>query len=621
MASESSSVHTIIEHAIRCLTTERSTSSCVQREYVKRHWDFVSETFPYEQKQRMENEVHEWERFHDSQIQTRKASDLRVCYLGSRVFDLVNYLQLLIANGVLCWNVWVVVKDSESLRKVGESLSQSELRNVKLREDDFLSFLKDFEGQFDIIYFDPCASLAKENTLKVIGYVFYYNRLTSPGALITTFSFPPLKQPIEPLHDDFSGVHCLLNGRKENIPKKLAHENETEEKRSNKKEQEGKAVKFLLEQYLKYRAPQFDAKSLSERINEEKYGDYITYQVIDSASLFVPVERMLLSTKPRVWAEIFDNTGDILEEILLPNLKDIAKGTGKSIEEQPQAQEKPNTNMLEWDHTVGESHLRNICSVLKSAEASSSLGKTWVKEIFPNRGTSCLEKYDISLLLLTPLLFSSHEFILKNSKSQFKSTCLDPISQCFPDCSKSGSLCSKVPGPCAGCLVANLLYGQLANPSFPVMNKLLRLRYTSKCNKIFSDVFIFDKCKYVYDQFPTIEGACHSISEPMLQMVYRMALDGLRKHLGSVSTSLFQFPDEICNGCHWSPEDLCLPKRQVLEGECVQSNEAAAHLDPLQEVESELTKGAVIKEVMMLDFLLVVFLAALSFAGTCERKG
>ena len=305
--------------------------------------------------------------------------------------------------------------------------------------------------------------------------------------------------------------------------------------------------------------------------------------MIDSAFLFVPVERMLLSTKPREWAEIFDNTGDILEEILLPKLEDIAKGTGKSTVEQTQA---------------GEFHLQHICSVSKSAEASSSPGKTWIDEIFPNRRNSCLQKYDISLLLLTPLLFSSHEFILKYSKSQFKSTCLDPISQCFPDSSKSGSLHSKVGWPCTGCLVANLLYGQLANPSFPVINKLLRVRYTSKYNKIFSDVFIFDKCEYVYDQFPTIEGACHSISEPMLQMVYRMALDGLRKHLASVSSSLFQFCGPVCSGDLCSPDDLLrLPERQVLEVDCLHSNEAAAHLDSVQEVESQLTKEAVIKEV------------------------
>ena len=30
-----------------------------------------------------------------------------------------------------------------------------------------------------------------QNTLKFIGYVFLYNKLTSPGALITNFLFPP----------------------------------------------------------------------------------------------------------------------------------------------------------------------------------------------------------------------------------------------------------------------------------------------------------------------------------------------------------------------------------------------------------------------------------------------
>ena len=207
----------------------------------------------------------------------------------------------------------------------------------------------------------------------------------------------------------------------------------------------GERAKFLFDQYLRYRNFQFDAKSPSKKNDEEKYGDYITYQVIDSASLFVPVERMLISTRESVWKEIFTFSGDILEEILVPNLEDIAsyKKANESLEEQSQAPRKPNTNMTRWDHTAGESHLQNISSVLKSAETLRSLGKTWVDEIFPHWKKSCLQKHDISLLLLTPLLFSSHEFISSCSNSQFKSTCLDPISQCFPECSKSDRLCNR----------------------------------------------------------------------------------------------------------------------------------------------------------------------------------
>ena len=83
---------------------------------------------------------------------------------------------------------------------------------------------------------------------------------------------------------------------------------------------------------------QFDAEFLSKRNDKENYGDYITYQIIDSASLFVPVERMLTATKNTVWKEIFVNTGDFLKEILLPNLVKlpVAKKTGKSLKEQSQ---------------------------------------------------------------------------------------------------------------------------------------------------------------------------------------------------------------------------------------------------------------------------------------------
>ena len=574
----------LVEHAVRCLTRERSTSCCVQRDYVKNRWDSLvksccdGETFSPEAKRCMENEVQDWQLFHDSLTQTRKASDLRVCYLGE--LNLLNDLELLMQNGILCRNVWVVVKDSKTLEKVWKSISQSRLRNIRLREDDCFSFLKDFREQFDIIYFDPCASLAAENTLKVIGYVFYYNRLTSPGALITTFSFPSLMgYPLKQFE-----VRSL----------DLVHESETEDKRRKTKENAGKEAKYLFEQYLKCRSTQFDSTPLSERNDEENYGDYITYQVIDSATLFVPVERMLLSTPKPVWNEIFIDRGDFLDEILLPKLEVIAKAkeTGKSLGGQSQVSGEPSTLKTVQEQTAAESHPQKMGALLKSAESSNSLCKTWIDEIFPDWRTSSLQKYDISLLLYTPLTFSSHKFIEDFSNSDFKRTCLDPIEHGKIDC---------LHGACTGCLVANLLYGQLANPSFPVMNKLLRLRYTSKGNKVFSDVFIFDKCEYVYDQFPTVEGACHSISERMPQMVYRMALDGLRKHLASVYESLFQFCGQICSRDPCSTGDLlCPPKRQVLEGECVQSNEAAAHLDPLQEVESELTKGAVIKEVMIL---------------------
>ena len=48
-------------------------------------------------------------------------------------------------------------------------VSQSKFRYVRLYESNFLSFLEGFKGQFDIIYFDPCTSLAEKDALRLIG--------------------------------------------------------------------------------------------------------------------------------------------------------------------------------------------------------------------------------------------------------------------------------------------------------------------------------------------------------------------------------------------------------------------------------------------------------------------
>ena len=583
----------------------------------------IPDSFPQEERKRMDDVVQKWELFHDSQIQRRKPSDLKVCYLGQS--NPLNDLQLLVQKGVLCRNVWVVAEDFKTKMKIWNSISQTELRNIRLYASNFFSFLKDFKGQFDIIFFDPCASLATKNALKLIGHVFHYNNLTSLGAFITVFSFPAQKHPVE--HDELSGALVFDNeseGMENNTKKEsessleLAHEDDSFHS-FVVSEEEGRRAKFVFEQYLRYRVSQFDAKFLSKRNDEENYGDYITYQIIDSASLFVPVERMLTETKNTVWEEIFVNKGDFLKEILLPNLEKLAhaketgksleeqslvpgevsalmdahaKETGKSLEEQSlvprevgalkTVQEETDEELhLQEIHADEESHLQKIHAVLKIADRPNSLCETWVDEVFPDWKTSHLNEYDISLLPLTPLMFSSHEFIKDYFNSDFKEKCLDPLEH-----SKSGSL----HGPCTECLVANLIYGQLANPSFPVVNKLLRLRYTSKGNEVFSDVFIFDKCEYVYDPFPTVEDACYSISEPQLQMAYRMALDVLKEHLASVSKSLFQFCHQVGSGVGPPDSQFCLPERLVVEEKAVSSGEAAFCSDPERDKEMLLTK-------------------------------
>ena len=506
---------------------------CVKRDHVARVWKQLHESGEYfkeEDRQKIEEAIGNWELFHDSQVQTRKPSDLRVCYLGGD--NPINDLEVLVANGILCQNVWAIEKDSQKLKKAWDAIKNSQLRNVRLFKGDILTFLRDFRGQFDIIYFDACGTLpaAKQNTLKVIGYVFLYDKLMSPGALITNFSFPP------------------QDTQQEN-PANSQHLEEEKEK-----------INFLVKKYMRYRlcnvmwggiSPENDEDDLSFGTCEDMYGDYISYQVIDSAYSFIPAQRMLLSNKSSLWGQIFVDKKVFLQEIhsyFSLDGENASKGTKEKSTKTTMSENQEAT----WESAMFKAievmeterhllHLKEMAENFISPEQSNSLCKAWVAEIFPDWKDSSLKKEELPSMLLTPMLSSSPRQILKSCNGDFLSKCLWPLVKAIHE-KRVRSYCDVASPRQATCLVAGLLYGQMAYPSFPVMDKLVRLRYTAKKRQMFADVFVFDKCRYLYEQFPTVDCAQFAIDELKQQMVFRMVVDGLHKHLAGIcSEDVFPF--------------------------------------------------------------------------------
>ena len=560
----------LIQHAVRCLTTDRSTSVCVKRDHVKRVWQQLCESgeankyFNEKERRQIKRDIRLWERFHDSRVQTRKPSDLRVCYLGGGNPELENAIEVLVANGVLCQNVWSIEKDSETLENTWNAIKNSHLRNVRLFKGDIFTFLKDFPEQFDIIYFDARVSLpaAKESTLKVIGYIFLYDKLTSPGALITNFSFPPQDTQQE---NSASSQHVYVDKEREMID-------------------------FLVKEYMKYRLcnilredtlGETNAGYLSERTAEDKYyGDYVTFQVIDSAYLFIPTQRMLASEGKSLWGQIFNEKKHFLQEInsysasteeeckqeLMAALIKL-KVDEKSTEEECKQELMASLKKLKVDDEVHSSN--NLFSNLKRMaetflkKSNNSCCKAWIDEIFPDwKSEPSLQEEKIPSMLLTSLLFSSPFHFIRFCKDDFVSECLVPLFKAvtadrFPSC------CDVATREQATCLVAGLVYGQMAYPSFPVVDKLFRLSYTAKKRQMFADVFVFDKCRYLYEQLPTVDCVC--VAKPKRQIVFRMVVDGLRKHLGGIcSEDLFKFCN-VASIVSFPHSERSIPERQKIE--------------------------------------------------------
>ena len=289
----------------------------MKRDHVARVWQQLHESeeakkyFTEKERRQIKRDIRQWEIFHDSKVQTKTRSDLRVCYLGGG--NLENAIEVFVENGVLCQNVWAIVESTETLEKAWNAIENSALRNVKLVVGDILTFLKEDKAPFDIIYLDFCGSLpsAKQKTLKIVGYVFLHNKLTSPGALITNFSFPP------------------QNTQQENSAS------------SQHLDEEREMINLLVKEYMSYRlsnvlrkdnSSENNAEYLSKRTDEDNYGDYVSFQIIDSACLFIPAQRMLSSERKYLWGQVFNEKKHFLQAInshSSANVEGTTKGTNE----------------------------------------------------------------------------------------------------------------------------------------------------------------------------------------------------------------------------------------------------------------------------------------------------
>ena len=537
----------LIEHAVKHLTEERDTSVCVRQNHVRKVWSQLQETgealncFSDEERQNIEKEISEWELFHRSQVQTRKPSDLRVCYLAGD--NPMNDLEVLVNLGILPQNVWAIEKNAEKYEIAREFIHHSHLHNVRLFKGDILDFLEGFGGQFDIIYFDTCGILpaSKQETLKFIGYVFLYKTLNSPGALITNFSFPPLGQQQQaPTQEGDSGQDLDAM-----TPDEVGFPNKAQEAKSA--DFERFCLKELSVGYLKHRftntshgigkIPEEIASYLNQRTDEENYGDYITYQVIDSAYLYIPVRRMLTAKKignsSPFWDQLYRGKEEFFEAVSLG----LQAATATDLNSLATSDE-----MKCFFETIEESYLQHIALIFKEKSQRNKIFRAWLIELFPNLNMK--RKPGIVTLLMTHLLSYSFTFIDKFSNQDLKKYCLEPLVEVLESIDTFPTFFDVPNLKSTTSMVTGLLYGQMAYPSFPVVDKLLRLSYTAKQRQMFSDVFIFDKCRYVYEQFPTVDNSTFALHELHQQMVIRMVVDGLHKHLGRIC-KLDVFP--CCN--------------------------------------------------------------------------
>lgn len=521
---------TAIKHAIHCLTAERSTSACVSRDYPRELWNQSIATGKHnwspETIQTMHESLKEWEHYHDSQILTKEAKDLRVLSLGGD--DPTKDIEVLTSNGVSARNIWIIERKNRYFQKGKKAVRDSTFSEVKLVRGNLLTFLED-DGidPFDIINIDTCGILPAERqeTLKIIGHIFQRNKLALLGVLITNFSFPPKE----------------LDGCEER-----------------------QQIRYVAEEYLKNKIKDITgcySQVLSRKADEDIYSDYVTIQVIDSASFCIPAQRMFLSST--LWSDIFEPTKSFFGEVSKHPPHSVGSTSGVSEgctnRSKQDASMQRNISCNDCEELYRNFYLSNISVAMEVKRGENSLCRAWLNEIFPSL-TAALKKIKVSSLVLTALLFSSFNFFFKFANANFKE-CIESL-----ECSEDKTL------------IAGLLYGLSAKPSYPVLDKLRRLYYTEeKQRQMFCDIFVFDRCRYLFELFPTVhtvEQFCNDKENEFL--IAKMILDGMQKDLKYMcNKDLFNVNLRRQFGLDETDaivKELSLPEREKI---CVQKTIAA----------------------------------------------
>ena len=492
----------IIANAIHSLTKGRSTSACIKHDYLG---DLLKQlqanaTLSPERIQSLTNSLDRWKKIYDRDFKEKKAHELKVGFLAGD--DPTKDLDVFIDHGVLENNIYMFEKKRNVYLRAKEAIKESGgYRGIKFYNDDIMDFLKSNHNRFDIIYIDSCSSLPANHTLEVIALIFQLNKLESPGALITNFSFPP---------------------------KELGESVEQNQ------------ITFVANEYLRYKL----GPTLHPKADEQIYSDFITHQIIDLASLLVPASHIL---RPTNWKAILKpNVKTFFEEVRkhLANCDDFTSDDADSEA---------------MKGIVNNFYLTKICRAMEKEIKANPLCPVWLKDVFPrSKGPS--QSLDICELLQAALLFSSFTFFSKFANNDT----LKWLQSASRDEDKE--------------LMAGIVLGALAEPSYPVLDKLLRLKYTQsdnvkKCKRqMFCDVFIFDKCSYLFDLAPTVSVAgqfCGDDDDDFL--ISKMLLDGMRKHLICLCKTFILQIDFRCqfglSETDGNDEELCtcLPERKIVE--------------------------------------------------------
>lgn len=470
--------HSVIKTAIDHLTTNRSSSCCVRRSYVRDLYDYfmdMDESHEQTEVKRMDlGYIREWEQMHSEKVGHKHPSELSVCYLSGPEPE--NDFKEFVSLGVLPQNIWAFESRQNTYLQALRSVDSSDYMQPKIIKTSIENFFENTPKKFDIVYIDACAPLiSDQHALRCISSLFKNHRLESPGVLISNFA--DVDSSNSQLRDEFEDIIARYFYIKENSSACVVDS------------QGSISLTGSYETFKKTVGENFDTY----------YGDFVTAMICNTGSISVPLLRFCHS----------------------PFLKYISTTTPLKNQKYDfiDVNTVKNNTLLRFFAINNLLYQKNAnfkgvsrCNRLE-AELGGSLYSNDLYELL-----SCLQKsYDIRNLgmdicpdLNNTLLF----FDNKHNMYQF----LDKPNRM---------------------LFFDAVMNQLSYPMHYCTDSTSRLTYKAKQTRMFTDLIVFDECRYIYDWLPAIHQIPNAFANPSWQYTFRFALDGLVKQRINYNNEFF----------------------------------------------------------------------------------
>lgn len=510
----------LISHAINVLIENKHEKNLVTKDtfsrIVKRFTEFFEiylikkEHIEYNFDELILDIENTWFKLYDSIVKSKQASDLKVLYLSGP--EPTNDLDIFLEYGILPYNIWAIENDKNCFNSAVENLIING-NYIKLHKGSLKDFFSLVNESFDVVYFDACTPIISNNNnpLLVLKEVFLNRRLNSSSVLITNFA-----EPNSDLEDWSKIFASWFAPRYEECPSST-HESDFSDISSRyyggDSEYQGNDILGGYSKFIKNRIPEY-------------YDEFIPSFVSILAAELVPFWN-IVSLKSVSNRYFWDETklNELLKKI---RKKDVEVTSPEEfLCSVPHFMITPEAypliswamyslNILKNDHPLNrflmdgyEGKTLNdaiyVCSILKAYdqgfEGELETGiNTFTREICSDQLNNILKSVN----------FFDYNIPI---------TCDVPMKN----------------------LLVELIIGLYGFPYISNSEEHKSLKYKAKETWMYSDVFLFDQCRYLYDFIPTLDLFKSYIEQPKNQIIVRACIDNIKRKHFQFNYSFFQY--------------------------------------------------------------------------------